>query len=78
MQQVDTVFRDRVQRRRYDYLAQKDMALSIYYDGPTMDRLGIRDSILFMFNQLGWENAAIKRRFVTYRELTLKFLSSLI
>ena len=54
------------------------MALSIYYDGPTMDRLGIRDNILFMFNQLGWENAAIKRRFVTYRELTLEFLSSLV
>ena len=78
MQPVDTVFRGRVQRRRYDYLARKDMALSIYYDGPTMDRLGIRDNILFMFNQLGWENAAIKRRFVTYRELTLEFLSSLV
>ena len=78
MQQIETVFRGRVQRRRYDYLARKDMALTIYYDGPTMDKLGIRDSILYMFNQLGWENAAIKRRFVTYRELTLEFLSSLV
>lgn len=54
------------------------MTLSIYYDGPTMDRLGIRDSILIMFNQLGWENVFINRRFVTYRELTLEFLSSLV
>ena len=53
MQPIDIVFRGRVERRRYDYLAQKDMALSIYYDGPTMDRLGILDGILFMFNQLG-------------------------
>ncbi|XP_050876310.1 uncharacterized protein LOC127080015 [Lathyrus oleraceus] len=40
MQPVDTIFRGSVQRRRYDYLAQKDMALTIYY-GPTMDKLGI-------------------------------------
>jgi hypothetical protein len=31
-----------------------------------------------MFDQLGWENATIKRRFVTYRELTLEFLISLV
>ena len=41
MQQIETVFRGRVQRRRYNYLARKDMALTIYYDGPTMDKLGI-------------------------------------
>jgi hypothetical protein len=31
-----------------------------------------------MFDQLGWENAAIKRRFVTYRALTLESLISLV
>ena len=75
---MDIVFRGRAQRSRFEVLAERDMHLSIYYDGYTMARLGIRDSIMFLFNQVGWENAAIKRRFTSYRKLTLEFLSSLV
>ena len=81
MQPVDyteTFFRGRAQREKFEVLAQRNMAMTIYYDGLTMDSLGIHDSVLFLFNQLGWENVAIRRRFVTYRELTLEFLSSLV
>lgn len=54
------------------------MALTIYHDGLTMTKLGIRDSVIFLLNQIGWDNFDIKRRFSSYRRLTLEFLSSLV
>ncbi|KAI5405408.1 hypothetical protein KIW84_052261 [Lathyrus oleraceus] len=54
------------------------MALTIYPDGRTMTKLGIRDSVMFLLSQIGWDNFTIKRRFCSYRRLTLEFLSSLV
>src|ERR1044072_6587770 len=75
---METTFRGRNQRRRFEALSQRDIGLTLYHDEPTMDTLGIRDSVLYLFNQLVWEKAHIKSRFITYRELTLEFLSSLV
>ena len=80
MQQVDTmdiIFRGRAQRRRFEVLAQREMALTIYPDGLTITKLGIRDSVMFLLNQIGWNNFAVGRRFNSYRRLTLEFLCSL-
>lgn len=79
MQQVDymdLVFRGRGQRRHFETLAQREMTLTIYLDERTMTKLGIRDSIMFLINQIGWD--AIKRKFSSYRRLTLEFLNSLV
>ena len=43
-----------------------------------MTTLGIRDSVMFLLNQVGWDTSPLRRRFSSYRKLTLEFLSSLI
>lgn len=53
------------------------MALTIYPDGHSLTKLGIRDSVMYLLNQLGWHNFAVRRRFRSYCILTLEFLSSL-
>src|ERR1043165_4716084 len=75
---METTFRGRNQRRRFEALSQRDISLTLYHDEPTMYALGIADSVYYMLNQLGWERAHLKSRFITYRELTLEFLSSLV
>src|ERR1051325_1064206 len=75
---METTFRGRNQRRRFEALSQRDISLTMYHDEPTMDALGITESVYYMLNQLGWEKAHLKSRFITYRELTLEFLSSLV
>lgn len=74
---MEIVFKNGAQRRRYEILAQKEVVLSIYPNGPTMTTLGIRDSVMYLLNQLGWDTFAVRKRFSTYRVLTLEFLSSL-
>ena len=64
--------------RRFEELSHGNIGMTLYYDEPTMDTLGIKDSVHYLFSQLGWERAHIKSRFVTYRKLTLEFLSSLV
>lgn len=71
-------FRGRNQQRRFEALSQRAISLTLYHDVPTMDSLGITDSVHYMFNQLGWEKAHLKNRFITYREITLEVLSSLV
>lgn len=81
MQQVDymdIVFRGRGQRRHFEALAQREMELTIYPNGLTMTKLGIRDNVMFLLNQIGWDNFTVRRRFSSYFRLTLEFLSSLI
>ena len=81
MQQVDymdIVFRGRAQRRRFKALAQREMTITLYPHEHTMTKLGIRDSVMFLINQLGWDTFAIKRRFSSITRLTLEFLSSLV
>ncbi|KAI5402747.1 hypothetical protein KIW84_050377 [Lathyrus oleraceus] len=51
---------------------------NFYADDYAMTVLGLRDSVLYLLNQIGWETTPIRRQFVTYRRLTLEFLSSLI
>ena len=80
MQQVDymdIIFRGRAQRRRFEVLAKREMALTIYPNSHTMTSLGIRDSVMFLLDQIGWNNFTVGRRFSSYRRLTLEFLSSL-
>lgn len=75
---MDIVFRGKGQRRRFEALALREMTLTIYPDGRTMAKLGIRDSVMFLLSQIGWDNFTIKRRFSSYRRLTLKVSSSLV
>lgn len=53
------------------------MPRTIYPDDYAMTAVGIRDIVLFLLNQIGWDTSLIRRRFVTYFMLTLEFLSSL-
>lgn len=79
MQPVDNMgitFKNEAHRRCFEVLAQREMELSIYLDGPTMTTLGIRDSVIYMLNHIGWENFVVRRRYNTYYRLTLKFISS--
>ena len=71
------VFRNDVQRRRFETLSQRDFAVSIYPDDFAMRTLSIRDSVVYLLNQIGWTNFALDKKFSTYHNLTLEFLSSL-
>lgn len=78
MKNVDdivVIFRYVAQRQHYATLFQREVALTKYPDGPTMDTLGIEESINFMLNQLGWESFT-RKKFSTHHKLTLEFLSS--
>ena len=81
MQEVDTMgitFTGRAQRRCFEAPAAREMTLTFYHGGPTMTTLSIRDSVMFLLNQIGWDTSPLRRRFSSYRKLTLEFLSSLI
>jgi hypothetical protein len=71
-------FRGRAQRQKFEELAEREMHPNFYVDDCAMTVLGLRDSVLYLLNQIGWETTPIRRQFVTYRRLTLEFLSSLI
>ena len=53
------------------------MALSIYSDGLTLTTLGLKDIIMYLLNQVGWDSFAVSKRYSQYHRLTLEFLSSL-
>jgi len=71
-------FRGMAQKRRFEELATREMLPSLYADDWAMTALGLRQSVLYLLNQIGWETSPILRHFTTYRRLTLEFLSSLI
>src|ERR1051325_11722571 len=48
----------------------------VYAHDPILSELGIRESVHFMFNQIGWDYF-IHNQHPTYRNLTLEFLNSL-
>src|SRR3954464_6358217 len=80
MQEVDNmevVFHGRGQEARYAKLAERQMDLTHYPHHPTMERLGIAESIMHLLNQIGWTGSHLFCKFSTYRKLTLEFLSSL-
>ena len=49
---------------------------NVYAYYPTLHALGIRESVRFLFNQIGWDYF-IHNQHPTYRNLTLEFLNSL-
>ncbi|KAI5418018.1 hypothetical protein KIW84_042598 [Lathyrus oleraceus] len=71
-------FRWRAQRQKFEELAEREMHPNFYADDGVMTVLGLRDSVIYLLSQIGWETTPIRRQFVTYRRLTLEFLSSLI
>src|SRR4051812_16320524 len=80
MQEIDNmevVFRGRGQEARYAKLAQRQMDLTRYPHHPTMEKLGINESVMYLLNQIGWTGSHLFRKFCTFRKLTLEFLSSL-
>ena len=70
------VFRDDAQRRRYATLSTHLMIPTQHPDPNCMEVLGIEESVKYLCNQLQWEEYAGDVN-VTYRYLTLEFLSSL-
>lgn len=64
------------QQRHYEILVQRKMYHTIYAHDPILSALGIRESVCYMFNQIGWDYF-IHHHQPTYRNLTLKFLNSL-
>src|SRR3954464_11664073 len=80
MQRVDYMsitFRGRGQVRRFEALADREMTPTIYDDDHAMNALGIRESVLYWLHQIGWDASPIRKRFSTFRKITLEFLSSL-
>ena len=80
MSRVDDMpvsFRGRNQRTKYGVLSEREMLPTIYLHHGAMTALGIRDSVLFLLNQIGWDNSRLMTCYATYRNLTLEFLSSL-
>jgi hypothetical protein len=80
MENIDTmpvIFRDPVQEQRYAMLSQRPMLPTRYPDSSCMEALGIEPSVRHLCNQLHWD-AYTDVMHVTYRNLTLEFLSSLI
>ncbi|KAI5438645.1 hypothetical protein KIW84_024395 [Lathyrus oleraceus] len=81
MGQIDRMgikFRGKAQKQKFEELAEREMLPSLYADDWAMTALGLRESVLYLLSQIGWETTPIRRQFVTYRRLTLEFLSSLI
>ncbi|KAI5403249.1 hypothetical protein KIW84_050722 [Lathyrus oleraceus] len=81
MGQIDRMgikFRGKAQKQKFEELATREMLPSLYVVDWAMTALGLRQSVLYLLNQIGWETSPIRRQFVTYRRLTLEFLSSLI
>lgn len=50
---MEVMFRSQNQRRYFDMLAKREMALSVYPDGLTMTTLGLSDSVMYLLNQVG-------------------------
>lgn len=74
---MEVVFRNENQRRRFGMFAQREMGLSTYPDGLILATLGLRDSVMYLVNQVGWKNYVVRKRYSQYRRLTLEFMSSL-
>lgn len=74
---MEVIFRSENQRRRFDMLAKREMTLSKYPDGLTLTTLGLRDNVMYLLNQVGWDSFAVRKRYSQYHRLTLEFLSSL-
>ena len=74
---MNVTLRSRQQRRRFEDLAEREMCPTIYADDHAMTALGIRESVMYLLHQIGWDTAPIRRRYCTYKKLTLEFLSTL-
>ena len=73
---MHVMFRDEIQRKRYAILSERPMLPTRYPDPDFMETLGLEASVRYLCNQLQWEDYAGAMH-VTYRNLTLEFLSSL-
>ncbi|KAI5441730.1 hypothetical protein KIW84_010975 [Lathyrus oleraceus] len=79
MENFDTmlvIFRDSVQEQRYAMLSQRPMLPTRYPNSSCMEALGIAPSVRHLCNQLQWDEYTDAMH-MTYRNLTLEFLSSL-
>ncbi|CAJ2668201.1 unnamed protein product [Trifolium pratense] len=64
-----------IQRQRSEDLFEREMSFQNFPHNNTMISLGIAESVNFMINQLGWDTLNLST-LLTYRNLTLEFLSS--
>lgn len=60
---MEVIFRSENQRCRFDMLAQREMKLSIYPDGLNLTTLGLKDNVMYLLNQLGWDSFAVRKRY---------------
>ena len=74
---MHVVFRDEIHRKRYVVLSERPMLPTRYPDPDFMETLGLEASERYLFIQLQWEEY-VDAMHVTYRNLTLEFLSSII
>ena len=70
------IFKDEIQRKRYVVQSQHPMFPTWYPDQNYMETLGLEPSVRYLCSQLQWEEY-VDAMNVTYRNLTLEFLSSL-
>lgn len=74
---MHVVFRDEIQRKCYAILYECPMLPARYPDPDFMETLDLEASVRYLCNQLQWEEY-VGAMHVTYRNLTLEFLISLI
>lgn len=73
---MEVVFRDDAQRLCFAALFAQPMLPPRYPDQECVEALGIETSVRYICHQLSWDEYADEIH-VTYRNLTMEFLSSL-
>lgn len=69
-------FRDDIQKKRYETLSERPVLRTRYPDSRCLETIGIETNTRLMCSQLDWDEY-LESKNVTYRSLTLEFLSSL-
>ena len=54
-------FRGTAQKQKFEELATREMLPSLYADDWAMTALGLRQSVLYLLSQIGWETSPIRR-----------------
>lgn len=73
---MHVLFKDEIQRKRYAVLSERPMLSTKYPDPDFKETLGLEASVRYLCNQLQWGEYAYAIH-VTYKNITLEFLSSL-
>ncbi|KAI5414126.1 hypothetical protein KIW84_058319 [Lathyrus oleraceus] len=67
------IFKNDIQRSRYEELAERIISSTKYTDFPSLIALGLRDGVHYMLNHMSWDHFFVVKH-PTYKNLNLEFL----